>query len=837
MSPILLESHLAHTIDVDAYRTHLISILSQLGTLQGDADKTLVGLLTQARQDVIDAVLTVNPGSATLYQKALAGIDETILRMNTELGVNIADWQAKGFDLGTKFAIPPEPSLGFGLVGAGVATTQLEILGSYSADLVQDITSTTRKQINGALASVMLGAQTPFEAARKIGGNLTDLNHFTSLAHRARAITVTEIGRAHSLGTHAGQTELARLIKATGDPSVVNKRWINAHLPGARQTHLEAEARYHPDGAVGPIPVDQHYEVGGFKALYPKDPALPASETVNCHCISITVITDPVAMPTEPAPFTADWTALTPTQTKAAAMAAPGDVEKLKQAYSTPLPKAVTKPKPPTPTPPAPLSPATKFLVDPWGGAGLEPLKTLKSGGTGYGGKPISQTLGYPDPKKSGLVWDSDLGAWKHAKATAGQQLPAFADLTAAEQLAVMNKAGLPLADQIAVLQKVDANPGDWAPHMLTDQGKDWLLDKPGYTPFADLPATDKAIIDGAIKGGGTLNIKAKLAAADLPKVPDVPNIPPPVPAPAPKPKPKPTRALPSDGQKRAPLKPAFVPPHTTAAAWTPGKPGAPPTKKFAKPTLRKGNYVQRIKEVTGLSTATPGSSEARHLVKEAIMRDLAVRLEKRVAQADVTEFYNAWRGQFGFRSGAGFNDFERVAAELISTWAGTSGDHHPGALTLQRAAAHRFGLPWPPLGYKASTVFDEAVAAADKFGAKWDRVTHAFLDSMYEATQEELARLYPGDGPIRMARGMTLGDFNQRSRPQMADVALNPLSSFAIETAAAKKFGGTLIYVDIPRERILGSSLSGYGCLNEYEFVVIGAPEAEAVSLVGKAF
>jgi hypothetical protein len=67
----------------------------------------------------------------------------------------------------------------------------------------------------------------------------------------------------------------------------------------------------------------------------------------------------------------------------------------------------------------------------------------------------------------------------------------------------------------------------------------------------------------------------------------------------------------------------------------------------------------------------------------------------------------------------------------------------------------------------------------------------------------------------------------------QHLPVMLNPLSSFALNQTTAAGFGNTLIYVDVPKERILGSTLTGFGCLNEYEFVVIGAAEPEIMGVL----
>lgn len=284
---------LAEATDPAVYASELYKLLGQIGTLTGAAETGMVELLDNARRTIIIqlAELDFDSPSRAMFTRALAGVDQTLAGLAAQAGTTLAQYQADGHALGIDLALKPlGGERGFDLVGSAVSLDQLQILQGFSADLVGSLTTDLRRRITGEITSVVVGAKSPTAAATAIGRNLADPNHFSTIAHRSRAIVVTEVGRAQSLGTQAAQTQLQRSLTDAGLADQVKKRWLNAHLPGARATHLQAEAKYSPNGTIGPIPISGFFQIGGFKAFYPKDPSLPPSESVHCHCVTLTVI-------------------------------------------------------------------------------------------------------------------------------------------------------------------------------------------------------------------------------------------------------------------------------------------------------------------------------------------------------------------------------------------------------------------------------------------------------------------------------------------------------------------------------------------------------------------
>lgn len=731
--------------DPAEYASQLIQLMGEIGTLEGDAVGGMIDILADAQKDIAAQIAAIpwdSPSRAMLL-RAQAGIDQSLANLLQTTKTNLAGWQAEGHALGIDLAIKPlGGERGFEVLASSVSLEQLQIMQGYSAELIQSIPEQLRKTINAEITSVVVGAKSPFAAAKAIGFNLTDPNHFSSIAHRARAILVTEVGRAQSLGTQVAQTELQRLLHEGGDPQVVQKRWLNGHLPGARLTHLEAEARYGTEGAVGPIDVGVFYQVGGFKALYPKDPSLPASESVHCHCVSITVLDE-------------DQGTLPPA----------GELGKAKASYTGAKAKAQA---------PADLKttkslnkPATMFLADPYGSAGLSPVKSLKSGGTGFGGKIMAQKLGISELGNSGFVWNKQLGAWAHPKAIAGKQLPDFKDLFPSEQLALMKSAKLSGVSRNQILKHLDI----------------------------DLP-----------KGPSKIKYAATAPAAAKTPTPK------PKPAPAPRKAAKPKKRKPGDLDQLEPL------------------------DELQRKSLGSPEYHDALRKRIGDATADVFDPQTAEDLKNKIMLELGDALDANFPASMLDEFHQDFPKRYrtvGGPTTAG----QRIATDVIKTWAATSGDANPGSLMMQRAAADLFDLPWPPVGYTSANSLS-AVRTAETLYERHKDIARFFTQTQYDTTQRVLTELGYGD-VIKLARGSDL-PFDEMTalglKGKLDEVMLNPLSSFAQNREIARSFGNTTIWVEVPKERILGCSFTGYGCLHEYEFVVIGAKAPELAYLTRAA-
>lgn len=92
---------------------------------------------------------------------------------------------------------------------------------------------------------------------------------------RARAMTIARntVGQALSQSRHTGQRAAGMTVKV----------WLHSRGAGERRpAHVAAEAAY-----AGGHPIDQPYIINGAALMYPRDPAGPAAEIINCQCLSL----------------------------------------------------------------------------------------------------------------------------------------------------------------------------------------------------------------------------------------------------------------------------------------------------------------------------------------------------------------------------------------------------------------------------------------------------------------------------------------------------------------------------------------------------------------------
>lgn len=177
----------------------------------------------------------------------------------------------------------------------------------------------------------------------------------------------------------------------------------------------------------------------------------------------------------------------------------------------------------------------------------------------------------------------------------------------------------------------------------------------------------------------------------------------------------------------------------------------------------------------------------------------------------------------------------------LISKWADTSADNNPYAIAMQRAVAEEFGLSTemlPKLSGPMRTAYLDIWKTEGKALRRFVRV-------MYEETQSELAAW--GIDEVVLYRGMQwdietapkwITDVARKSNIEI-DIIEMPLSSFSSDFYTSRAFatgtpGGTvseyiaedkamaLVQVVVPRENVLSTPWTGFGCLSEEEFTML---------------
>jgi SPP1 gp7 family putative phage head morphogenesis protein len=140
------------------------------------------------------------------------------------------------------------------------------------ADVPDEIHATIQRELDAG----MQAGESKDELSARIRASFNTINK-----GRADVIAQTETGGAYSFARNEG-------MKDTGVPL---KRWVASPDDSVRPTHVEASGQV--------VAVDQPFEVGGFKLMFPCDSTLgaPAAETVNCHCVVLPEFRDEKAAP------------------------------------------------------------------------------------------------------------------------------------------------------------------------------------------------------------------------------------------------------------------------------------------------------------------------------------------------------------------------------------------------------------------------------------------------------------------------------------------------------------------------------------------------------------
>lgn len=183
------------------------------------------------------------------------------------------------------------------------------------------------------------------------------------------------------------------------------------------------------------------------------------------------------------------------------------------------------------------------------------------------------------------------------------------------------------------------------------------------------------------------------------------------------------------------------------------------------------------------------------------------------------------------------------LEARLISSWASSSGDGHSLSCALQLAARDAFNMKHDVEMAALSAVKDYGEDGTYKQAAKYlgfelnsneDRqafktALQEFTLAQYHETQSHLKEL--GVTHVYAARGMKTPATNHGKQ---VELKLQPISSFSVNHPTAHSFSGgkSLYYVKVPREQVLSTYVSGYGCAHEHELVILSHPKTRAIEM-----
>jgi len=172
-----------------------------------------------------------------------------------------------------------------------ISTRQLDAIRSFMTDRIKDATAEAINKMNTQLGLTLIGAQTPSQAVTAI----TDILQ-TGTRQRALTIVNDNLGRAYSVASHERMKAAAKTVE-------MDKVWRRSGKRHQRIGHALADGQRRA--------VNEPFEVVDkdgviVKLMFPRDPAAPLGETINCGCVSIPKVRGWNTATPDRAPFRAD---------------------------------------------------------------------------------------------------------------------------------------------------------------------------------------------------------------------------------------------------------------------------------------------------------------------------------------------------------------------------------------------------------------------------------------------------------------------------------------------------------------------------------------------------
>lgn len=251
--------------------------------IQRDTSAEVRRLLLDAEREIL-ALLSAAPSDYRRWQ--LAELQRQVARILAAIDAPASDLVggglARSWEAGVDLVDAPLAAGGVELAGSLMAldTRNLMAMRSFATDRIRDVSAKVANRINDQLARTMMGLQSPWEAANQVSGLVREGG-----MRRANTIVRTELGRAYSTAAQKRQEQAAAVVPG------MQKQWRRSG---------KLHSRYEHDFIDGQVrDVDKPFDLpNGVKLMFPRDPAGPPGETINCGCTSL--------------PFMAHWPKSTP---------------------------------------------------------------------------------------------------------------------------------------------------------------------------------------------------------------------------------------------------------------------------------------------------------------------------------------------------------------------------------------------------------------------------------------------------------------------------------------------------------------------------------------------
>ncbi|MCJ9428554.1 phage minor head protein [Kordiimonas marina] len=247
--------------------------LKELIQANRDTAAEVQALLKQAKAE-LQAILRGAPTDFQAFQlpQLNRSIDGVMAEIETALSRHAGERATTAHAMGQALIDKPIQAAGINIAAflPEVDTRQLIAIRNFMTDRLKAATIDAAASVRASLGLVVIGSKTHSEA-------VADVAHYMETT-RSRAWTIvrTEVGRAYATASQE------RKMMASAYLPGLKKQWRRSGKIHSRKAHDAA------DGQI--VPVEQPFIIDGHKLMHPRDPAAPASETINCGCLSLPIM-------------------------------------------------------------------------------------------------------------------------------------------------------------------------------------------------------------------------------------------------------------------------------------------------------------------------------------------------------------------------------------------------------------------------------------------------------------------------------------------------------------------------------------------------------------------
>lgn len=250
-------------------------ILSEIDRIAAEAENRMNAQLQRLLERVLSAVSKKSTMSAYEAQRVIQEIRTYVATFNEDAKKIVTDAQRRTFTRGIKQIDSAVETSGLTIIFPFVSDQYLIAAQNFSANLISGVSQDALTRISNNIRLASLGGLKFEELINRIGTEIHK-GSMAQISARAANIARTETRRISNIASYARAQQVVTSYPGS------QKMWHTANDARVRSSHrlLEGQSK----------DIDEDFIVGGYPALYPQHPSLPAKESAECRCfISISV--------------------------------------------------------------------------------------------------------------------------------------------------------------------------------------------------------------------------------------------------------------------------------------------------------------------------------------------------------------------------------------------------------------------------------------------------------------------------------------------------------------------------------------------------------------------